>query len=157
MKRISYMKIKYLACIFCLTAMLAACTSAKVGSVNVAGTDGASETVGITSLEWRLVSVVSETGILTTQNAVKHTTMKIEADGKVHGNGGCNTYSGTVSVSGTGIKFGKIAVTQMACFDMKIETAFFAALDNVTSFVLESGTLKLKKDDTVLAIFSTFR
>jgi heat shock protein HslJ len=136
-----------------MSAVFSACTSAK----NAGQYDSRSGATEISSLEWRLVSVVSETGLLTTEKAVKHTTMKIEADGKVHGNGGCNTYSGISTVKGTGIKFDKIAVTQMACFDMKIETAFFAALEKTDSFVLESGDLKLKKGDSVLATFSTFR
>jgi heat shock protein HslJ len=140
-----------------MSAMFAACTSAKVGNTDAGGSDAKPEPVGITSLEWRLVSVVSETGTLNAEKAAKHTTMKIEADGKVYGNGGCNTYSGTATVSGTGIKFDKILVTQMACFDMKIETAFFAALENADSFTVESGDLKLKKGDMLLATFSTFR
>jgi heat shock protein HslJ len=133
-----------------MSAMLVACTSTK----NVGNN---SEPAGIASVEWRLVSVVSETGILTVENAVKHAVMKIEADGKVHGDGGCNLFSGISVIKGTNIKFDKILVTQKACFDMKIETAFFAVLGDADSFAVESGDLKLKKGDAVLATFSTFR
>jgi putative lipoprotein len=132
-----------------MTAALTACTSTKSAGGN-------SETVGIVSVEWRLISVVSETGILTAENAGKHTVMKIEADGKVHGDGGCNLFSGISIIKGTSIKFDKVLATQKTCFDMKIETAFFAALGDADSFVIESGNLKLKKGDNILATFSTF-
>jgi putative lipoprotein len=133
-----------------MSAMLMACTSIK-------NAGGNSEIVRITSVEWRLVSVISETGILNAENAGKHTVMKIEADGKVHGDGGCNLFAGISIIKGANIKFDKILATQKACFDMKIETAFFAVLGDVDSFVIESGDLKLKKGDNVLATFSTLR
>jgi heat shock protein HslJ len=129
-----------------MSPILMACSSTKNVGSN-------SETVGITSVEWRLVSVVSETGILTAENAVKHTVMKIETDGKVHGDGGCNTFSGISIIKGMSITFDNMLATQKACFDMKIETALFAVLGDADSFAIESGKLKLKKGDNVLATF----
>jgi heat shock protein HslJ len=123
--------------------MFAACTATKSGDKSV-----------VTASEWKLVSVVSANGLLTTENVQKQSTLKIETGGKIHGQGGCNTFSGVSTINGTSIKFDKIAVTQMACFDMKIETAFLDALKNADSFVIESGNLKLKKGDEVIATFS---
>jgi heat shock protein HslJ len=134
--------------------MFAACTATKVGDKNA---DAKSNDKSVTASEWRLVSVVSANGLLTTENVQKQSTFKIETDGKVHGHGGCNTFSGVSAINGTSIKFDKLAVTQMACFDMKIETAFLDALRDADSFIIESGNLKLKKGDKVIATFSTFR
>ncbi|MDR0726313.1 MAG: META domain-containing protein [Prevotellaceae bacterium] len=130
---------RYLICIFCGFALFVACGGGK------------SE---ITSSEWKLVSVVSGNDLLTTENVKKQSTLKIEANGSVHGQGGCNTFLGVAVISGTTIQFDKIVVTQMACFDMKIETAFLDALKDSNSFVVESGNLKLKKDGKVIATFS---
>jgi heat shock protein HslJ len=110
----------------------------------------------ITSSEWKLVSVVSGDDLLTTENVKKQSTLKIESGGAVHGQGGCNTFSGEAVIDGATIKFGKLAVTQMACLDMKIETAFLDALKGSNSFVIESGNLKLKKDGKVIATFAKF-
>jgi heat shock protein HslJ len=135
---------KYLICVFCGFAMFVACTATKTGD----------KTANINAKEWRLVSVVSENGLLTTGNVKKQTTLKIENDGKAAGQGGCNAFSGIAIINGTNIKFDKLVTTQMACFDMKIETAFFEALNNTDSYVLESENLKLKKGNTVIATFT---
>jgi heat shock protein HslJ len=128
--------------------MFAACTVSKVKSVSQSG---------ITDIEWTLVATVSGNDLLTTENVKKQTTLKIETGGKVYGNGGCNDYSGVSTVSGQNIKFDKLVVTQKACFDVKIETAFFDALRDADSFAVESGNLKLKKGDKVVATFSTLK
>lgn len=131
--------------------MFVACTTAKVGEKNAGSNLNVST---ITSIDWKLVSVISGNDLLSAENAKKQTTLKIEAESKVHGQGGCNTFSGEATIKGTTIKFDKLVVTQMACFDMKIETAFLDALRNTDSFVVESGNLKLKKDGKVIATFS---
>ncbi|MDR2383715.1 MAG: META domain-containing protein [Prevotellaceae bacterium] len=133
---------RYLIWIFCGFAMFVACGGGK------------SE---VTSSEWRLVSVVAGDDLLTTENLKKQSTLKIETDGAVHGQGGCNSFSGLAVISGATIKFDKLVVTQMACLDMKIETAFLDALKDSDSFAVESGNLKLKKDGKVIATFSAIK
>jgi heat shock protein HslJ len=152
------MKKKYLMSVVCIFAMFAACTTTKVGDTSAdAKSKTKPETSGITTLEWRLVSVVAGNGLLTTENVQKQSTLKIEADGRVHGHAGCNSFSGESTINGTTIEFDELMVTQMACLDMKIETAFLDALKNSDSFVIESGELKLKRNGEVIATFSTFR
>ena len=58
------------------------------------------------------------------------TTLQFMADGKVGGSGGCNHYSGKVTLKGTLITFTPMASTMMACAHalMDQETRFFDAL-----------------------------
>jgi len=140
---------KYLLCFFS-GFFLFACTTANVNKSN-------KSEVNITSLEWRLVSIASGNGLLTTENAKANSTLKVESDGKIHGQGGCNRFSGEAKIDGAKIKFEKVVSTKMACLDATIETAFFKALNDADSFVVESGDLKLKKGNDVIATFSSFR
>jgi len=59
-----------------------------------------------------------------------HTTLQFLADGKVAGSGGCNRYSGKVTLKGALITFTPMASTMMACAPalMDQETRFFDAL-----------------------------
>ena len=86
--------------------------------------------------EWVLIAygdagnpVVVEPGTRITAN--------FNSDGSVSGSGGCNSYSGSFQVDGERIAFGPAAVTAMACESgMDQETAYFAALENATTFEL---------------------
>jgi heat shock protein HslJ len=140
---------KYLICLFS-GFFLFACTSANVNKSD-------KSEVNITSLEWRLVSVTSDSGLLTTENAKIHSTLKVESDGKIHGQGGCNRFSGEAKIEGSKIKFDRVVSTKMACLNMSIETAFLKALNETVSYVIEAGDLKLKKGNEVLATFTPFR
>jgi heat shock protein HslJ len=140
---------KYLVYLFS-GFFLFACTSANVNKSN-------KSEVSITSLEWRLASVGSENGLLTTENVKTQSTLKVETDGKVYGQGGCNRFSGEAKITGSKIKFDKIVSTKMACLNMSIETAFLKALNEADSYVIEAGNLKLKKGNEVLATLSTFK
>jgi heat shock protein HslJ len=140
---------KYLVYLFS-GFFLFACASANVNKSDTLG-------VNITSLEWRLVSVASENGLLTTENAKNHSTLKVEPNGKIHGQGGCNRFTGEAKIEGSKITFDKVVSTQMACLNMSIETAFLKALNDTGSYVIEAGDLKLKKGDEVLATFSPFK
>jgi putative lipoprotein len=66
-------------------------------------------------------------------------------DGTVSGIGGCNNFTGKVSISGNKIKFGPLAATRKACVPAlgDQEQKFFTALDNAESYAFEDGTGKL--------------
>jgi heat shock protein HslJ len=78
-------------------------------------------------------------------------TANFSADG-VGGNGGCNTYGGTLTVTPDGIDITEIMSTMMACDGLAQEQAFFAALEATTGYRIEDGNLLLTgPDDAVLA------
>jgi heat shock protein HslJ len=66
------------------------------------------------------------------------TELRIDPDGKVSGNTGCNRFSGTAAIVGTSLTFAPLATTRMACDPplMKQESAILAALQSVKSFAL---------------------
>ena len=74
-----------------------------------------------------------------------HTTLQFLADGKVTGSGGCNRYSGKVTLKGTQITFTPMASTMMACAPalMDQETRFFDALT-------KSDTVSIDKTGALL-------
>lgn len=73
------------------------------------------------------------------------TTLEIEADGKVAGRGGCNSYFGSATIAGGAIAFSPLGATKMACEEpaMSQEYAYFAALDQVTTWRTDNGELML--------------
>jgi putative lipoprotein len=67
------------------------------------------------------------------------------ADGKASGQGGCNSYGGSVTIKDDTIVFGHIASTMMACAGpaMDQERRFHAALNRTRRYRIDGGTLTL--------------
>jgi putative lipoprotein len=145
---------KYVLSFFCGIVLFAACTTTKVDNRN-AKSGEVPEITDISLHEWKLVSVVMSNKLSPVEDAKKQAIFRIEADGKIHGQSGCNDFLGTSKIEGTNVKFEAMVATQKACFDMSVETAFFDALEAADSFVLENSILKLKKADKIVAVFST--
>lgn len=71
------------------------------------------------------------------------------ANEKVSGNGGCNSFSGGVTLAGSGLKFGPLMSTKMAC-QGTAEDVFFKNIDRVTSYSATDNQLTLIADDIVV-------
>ena len=97
------------------------------------GQEGPEVPVEVLAPEWVLVAfgdaanpVVVEPGTRVTAN--------FEADGRVSGSGGCNSYNTSFELDGENISFSPGAVTTMACeIGMDQENAYFAALESATA------------------------
>ncbi|MDO5845289.1 MAG: META domain-containing protein [Methanocorpusculum sp.] len=85
-------------------------------------------------------------------------TVAFGTDGKIYGNGGVNTYNAVFTLNGeNGVVFGAVASTKMAgpADLMNKETAFFAALGNVSGYTITDGKLILTdKDGKTLLTFA---
>ncbi len=70
-------------------------------------------------------------------------TLSFSADGKVSGSGGCNTFSGPVTISGMAIKFGPLAATKKACSEEANaqEAAYLKALEQAQTFEIRATSL----------------
>ena len=71
-------------------------------------------------------------------------TITFQADGRVHGHGGCNRYFGSVTIAGEQVSFGPLGSTKMACAPalMDQEARFFQALESAERWSLhEQGQL----------------
>ncbi len=76
-------------------------------------------------------------------------TLVIAADGQVSGKGGCNSYFGSLTVTGDKLAFGQMGRTLMACDGeiMALEDAYLAALGAAERFTLENGLLSIHTQD----------
>jgi heat shock protein HslJ len=72
-------------------------------------------------------------------------TITFEADGRVHGQGGCNRYFGSSTVDGEQLAFGQLGATRMACAEalMDQETRFFQALQSAERWTIDEHGLLL--------------
>jgi heat shock protein HslJ len=72
-------------------------------------------------------------------------TITFEADGRVHGQGGCNRYFGAAMVAGEQVSFGPVGSTRMACAPalMEQEARFFRALKSAERWSLDEHGLLL--------------
>ena len=83
-------------------------------------------------------------------------TLRINAEGRVSGFAGCNRLSGTARIDGTGIAFGPLATTRMACAgpSMELEAGYLKALGAVTRFdVTNAKLVLLDANDRPLLMF----
>lgn len=73
------------------------------------------------------------------------TTLEFLEDGKAGGRGGCNHWSGSITLKGEALSFGQMISTRMACSEalMDQESRFFAALRTVTAYRIENTKLLL--------------
>jgi len=71
------------------------------------------------------------------------TTMEVSRDGKLSGNAGCNSYSGTPEIAGDAITIGPMAMTRMACLPAvdEQERRFLDALGETKSYRIEGDLL----------------
>lgn len=67
---------------------------------------------------------------------------------KVSGTGGCNRFSGPISIEDDAIQIGPLASTKMMCEGKsEIETQYFTALESARSFAVEGDSLTLRAED----------
>lgn len=74
-------------------------------------------------------------------------TLSFDEQGGAGGNGGCNVYGGSYSLDGDTIAFDGLFSTMMACPELDVEQAFFAALSSATTFALTDDGLVIRYGD----------
>ena len=99
---------------------------------------GAAEHKGLAGTSWQLLQL-GPNGALS-ENLP---TLTFSTDGKVSGSGGCNTFSGTATISGMAIKFGALAATKKACSEEvnAQETAYLKALEQAQTYEMRATSL----------------
>lgn len=118
------------------------------GETNTAGTEQ------LPGTSWTLVVLAGEP----IAENVESTLIFGEDDGSVGGNGGCNTFGGSIAYEEDGtIEITEVFSTMMACEDPKMSTerGLFDALGAATSYAIEGETLTLiDEGGTELAEFA---
>ncbi len=130
------MRIATLLCLLVLSALVVQAQTSRGLSTNrqaLAGTN------------WRLVSL-GPTG--SEENIVPGTkpTLNFGEDGRASGSTGCNSFSGTYTVRGDTISFGRMISTKRACLDQRAnqqEQSYLAALEQARWFRLGSDRLTI--------------
>lgn len=82
-------------------------------------------------------------------------TLAFGPNGEASGSSGCNHYAGPYQAQGSGITFGRLAVTAMACADpavMEQEQNYFKALATASTLRMEGDRLELRTADGALAV-----
>lgn len=83
--------------------------------------------------KWKLTKLADN-------NITEKITLNLSNDGKIGGNGGCNTFGGSYTVKKNKMTFKDIFSTKMFCADSS-ETEYFIALDNARTFKVKNNEL----------------
>ncbi|MBL7743447.1 MAG: META domain-containing protein [Chitinophagaceae bacterium] len=76
------------------------------------------------------------------------------ADGKISGNGSCNSFGGKLTIDGNTLIFGNIFSTKMYCSDVQsVEDDFFKQLQKVTRYEIKGNKLLLFEGDNLVLEF----
>lgn len=128
---------------------------ARVKSENLPAPVPSTTSRNLSGIEWKLTRVEGK--------AVENEKSVIRFDGqnsRVSGNGGCNSFGGTLTRDSNQIKISQIISTKMACVNqntMQIEYDFFRNLERVTSFHIRSGKLYLSAGDAIVLEFAPLK
>ncbi|MBI5857869.1 MAG: META domain-containing protein [Sphingobacteriales bacterium] len=105
--------------------------------------------------KWRLTKIHSDSG--TEEVLIKTAFIKFHEKKKsAGGNGGCNTFGSTLSVTGNKMSISEIFSTQMYCEETsKTETSFFRLLEKANRFEIKDKALLLYHDKDLLLEFES--
>jgi heat shock protein HslJ len=100
----------------------------------------------MTGTMWYLNSFVDAQGQIWGPVPTNPISLQFTDDGKVSGNAGCNSYSGTYTVSGNSISMSGFATTLMYCGDpgvMDLESTYLAVLPTMKVYKIRGNELTL--------------
>ncbi|MDR2953649.1 MAG: META domain-containing protein [Prevotella sp.] len=92
-------------------------------------------------------------GDMETLFSTKKPTMNIDAEGKITGNAGCNTYRTSYTLDGNNITFAPVVSTKMACPDLKGENLFTSHLESPLQVVADENKINLYKGSVLVLGF----
>lgn len=91
--------------------------------------------------EWTLKTMTVEG--TTVANPEELPVLQFSDSTAVYGSAGCNRFFGTFKVEGTKLTLHPGGATMMACPDLEFEDAYLKALEEVNSYAIGEGELKL--------------
>jgi heat shock protein HslJ len=117
----------------------------------------AAPTNPLTGTAWQAVNFNNGQNAVVSPIADTNLTLRFESASQISGNGGCNTFNGDYSVSGSNIWIGAPATTQMLCAEdvAAQESQYLAALQSASTFRIDGNRLELRTaGDAIAAIFT---
>jgi heat shock protein HslJ len=98
----------------------------------------------ITEKYWKLVELMGKEVVRDERMQKDPHIIFRTQDNRVNGYAGCNSFSGSYEVQGGyRLRISSVAMTQMACLDMTIETEFVRVLNTADSYLVKGDTLFL--------------
>lgn len=95
--------------------------------------------------EWHLLEINGAAAI--PDQVDRRPTIRFSTDSaRAEGNGGCNSYGGEATISGSSVHVSRVISTKRACIDAALnqqETRFFSALGTVDRYAVSADTLRL--------------
>lgn len=137
-------KKQYIALILLLAgSLLLGCTPKKSPNV-VANTD-------FMGKEWVAEYILGAPVI-----DMSHSSIQLNEDGSVTGNGGCNAYTGSYTLEGNTLTFGPMAATMKMCAEALSdqEMRFFQSLAAPLTIKMENGLLNLVPAEGKPSVFA---
>lgn len=102
-----------------------------------------SESITLDSTTWRLTKICNTGSPVQIANPKAFIRFNTN-NGRVNGNGSCNSFGGTLSANGNSLKLGNIFSTKMFCQEVRgIENEFFSQLQTVTGYTINEKKLIL--------------
>lgn len=102
------------------------------------------QTADLSGKEWKLLTMNGEAVEMDSEFPAEAHLIFDEENNSVTGNGGCNSFGGTLELTGDGeIAISDIVSTQMACPNLDIENQFHEALREAKHYHVASNTLTL--------------
>ncbi|MGQ9481730.1 META domain-containing protein [Chloroflexus sp.] len=112
----------------------------------VACTNRSTPTTDLTNRQWQLIELEGQPPLPLEQAL----SMAFDSTGRISGFAGCNSFSGDYHINGTTITLSNVAMTLIACADDAVtsqEMMFHQALQAVTQYELDAGTLTLRDEN----------
>jgi heat shock protein HslJ len=114
-----------------------------------------SQSQDLAGTNWEVIGYNNGKQAVTSVMAGTTLTASFGKDGTLSGNGGCNDYNTSYTVTGNELTIGPIAATMKACSDpvgvMDQEAQYLAALESAATFQIEGTVLELRTKDGALA------
>ena len=110
--------------------------------------------VALENTKWQATGVNTDRGGVVSNKYTPLITAEFN-NGKVSGNAGCNRFSSSYEINEKQLTFGPIATTKKYCTDEGIyvlEKQFLQAMEQTTTFEMNSEQLKLRNDNGSLMI-----
>jgi heat shock protein HslJ len=96
---------------------------------------------GLEGTSWQLISFNSSSLLPGTSMTASF------EEGEIRGSGGCNSYFGSYSASGSNLEIKELAWTEMACLDpegiMQQEQVLMSLLSTAETYSMEGSTLQI--------------
>jgi heat shock protein HslJ len=154
MKRSIAMKrdpIRFIVMYIIVTLFLIAC---GVSGLFGGGVDHQADLEGIT---WKLEAMGPQ-GNPKPVGGDRYVTLEFDfEEGRVQGNGGCNSYSADFEINGNNISIGPAMSTLMACFPQEVmdqETAYHQLLSKAEWYEVGVGRLSIYTSDGQVLVFA---